>query len=145
MFCCIQRRLCVPACLWCQVESVRKKVKELNHLRLRQCLKGHTKAGETVWVAKFSPDGQYLATAGGTSSSGVIRVWRVKGSPGVSAGLAAAVVSSIAPDVAPARAPANSGSSRESHESPISTSGSSARRPSVCPLYCGVSYMRAVC
>lgn len=119
-----------------QVEAHRKKLKELNHLRLRQCLSGHTKAGETVWVARFSPDGQYLATAGGTATSGVIRVWRVRGSPGVSAGLAAEVVSSVAPDVGPARPASYSNSSKESHDSGGSgntgRTGSTPRRPSVC-------------
>jgi len=33
---------------------------------------------ETIWTMKFSPDGKYLAAAGGTDQGAVIRVWRVR-------------------------------------------------------------------
>jgi WD40 repeat protein len=45
---------------------------------------------ETIWTMKFSPDGKYLAAAGGTDQGAVIRVWKVrpwKGSINVSDGL----------------------------------------------------------
>lgn len=32
---------------------------------------------ESVWAMKFSPDGQFLAVAGGTDQGAVIRIWRV--------------------------------------------------------------------
>jgi len=57
-----------PASVGRQVSTHRKDVKELATLTLCQRLRAHATRGEMVWVAKFSPDGQFLATAGGTRS-----------------------------------------------------------------------------
>ena len=35
-------------------------------------------ADEAVWTMKFSLDGQFLAAAGGSESTGVVRVWKVR-------------------------------------------------------------------
>ncbi len=57
-----------------------KDRKELSQLALCQRIDSHKQNNEAIWVMKFSPEGQYLASAGGSKTVGVIRVWRVRDS-----------------------------------------------------------------
>lgn len=62
-----------------RVEVNRKLRRELSDLSMVQRLRGHQ---SSVWVAKFSPCGRFLATAGQDT---VLRVWRVAGAADVDA------------------------------------------------------------